>query len=307
MVMARKDDFTQIHGIGPGIKKRLHEAGIHTFNQLATLSPGKIHEKVGNLIGVRENQQLKVIHDWIEQAGRLAAKSDLDNAETERTIPDGHMHYASFTVKLTLDEDNYIRFTRVVDVQSQSGDGWSGWEEGRLLDFITKSTDVNFPSGAEIVSLEESRSELTNNMPGGGEEPEGSTQDNSITGEIKLGNLVVDGGELSGTQKVVVGDRPFNVYITMDLTHLKAPRNVPLGYLVMVYAKKIGGGSRRIVGSSQGIILPADYVNLQVKELQLSNGIYRIDAYVELKPTLEPVKPTSGLRMITESNLISVI
>lgn len=46
VVAPKSDDFTLINGIGPTFARRLHEAGIHTFADLAALTPATIKEVV---------------------------------------------------------------------------------------------------------------------------------------------------------------------------------------------------------------------------------------------------------------------
>lgn len=46
---AGRDNFQAIKGIGPVFAKRLHEAGIHTFEELAQLSPQQLQEILGDL------------------------------------------------------------------------------------------------------------------------------------------------------------------------------------------------------------------------------------------------------------------
>ena len=43
------DNFQAIKGIGPAFSKRLHEAGIHTFEQLSQLTPQQMEEILGVL------------------------------------------------------------------------------------------------------------------------------------------------------------------------------------------------------------------------------------------------------------------
>ncbi len=43
------DNFQAIKGIGPVFSKRLREAGIHTFEQLAHLTPQQLEEILGDL------------------------------------------------------------------------------------------------------------------------------------------------------------------------------------------------------------------------------------------------------------------
>lgn len=47
---ANPDDLTKIKGIGPVIAKRLNQAGIYTFEQLADLTLDEFEEALGNLL-----------------------------------------------------------------------------------------------------------------------------------------------------------------------------------------------------------------------------------------------------------------
>lgn len=56
------DDLTEVNGIGPVFARRLMEAGISTFAELAKAPP----ERVAEVAGVPEGR----VTDWIEQAGQ---------------------------------------------------------------------------------------------------------------------------------------------------------------------------------------------------------------------------------------------
>ena len=43
------DNFQAIKGIGPAFSKRLHDAGVHTFDQLSQLTPEQMEEILGTL------------------------------------------------------------------------------------------------------------------------------------------------------------------------------------------------------------------------------------------------------------------
>jgi predicted flap endonuclease-1-like 5' DNA nuclease len=47
---ANPDDLTAIKGIGPVISKRLNQAGIYTYEQLADLTLDEFEEALGNLL-----------------------------------------------------------------------------------------------------------------------------------------------------------------------------------------------------------------------------------------------------------------
>lgn len=58
----RYDDFTQLQGIGPVYRKRLHDSGVHTFGQLADLAVDELAELVGAPASRVRTE------DWIGQA-----------------------------------------------------------------------------------------------------------------------------------------------------------------------------------------------------------------------------------------------
>jgi large subunit ribosomal protein L21 len=64
------DNFQAINGIGPAFSKRLHDAGITTFEQLAGLTPKQMEEILGKLFKrffAKENTIL-------DQAGEFAER-----------------------------------------------------------------------------------------------------------------------------------------------------------------------------------------------------------------------------------------
>ena len=66
------DDFKLIKGIGPAIERRLNEAGVTTFAQLAALSPDGLATIVEGA-GVSSDRIVR--QDWIGRAGELASIS----------------------------------------------------------------------------------------------------------------------------------------------------------------------------------------------------------------------------------------
>lgn len=66
-VMYKKaDQLEDINGIGPAFARRLNEAGIHTFADLAAQSPERITEIISP-----KNWQAIDPEGWIAQAGQL--------------------------------------------------------------------------------------------------------------------------------------------------------------------------------------------------------------------------------------------
>jgi len=60
------DDLKGIKGIGPGMEKRLNEAGIYTYAQLASKTPAELREALGDV------GWLAKVEEWIEKARELA-------------------------------------------------------------------------------------------------------------------------------------------------------------------------------------------------------------------------------------------
>ena len=69
VILRDRDDFERINGIGPVFARRLNEARIFTFEQLASLPVGKIQQ----LIAVEDWQNADV-QGWIDEARQLAAQ-----------------------------------------------------------------------------------------------------------------------------------------------------------------------------------------------------------------------------------------
>jgi len=139
--LSQTDDFKLIHGIKQGIAKRLYEAGIHTYAQLASLSPQEIQLKLGNVIGF----SVKRIEndDWIGQARKLIPEKAPQRSGKKGTTKSlVRQHYENFTIEFLLDEKNRARRTRVVHVQSGDSDTWSRWEADRVMDFIARHARV---------------------------------------------------------------------------------------------------------------------------------------------------------------------
>jgi hypothetical protein len=293
-------DFKLIHGIGPGIETRLHAAGIHTFEQLAALTPEDITARVGHLIGMsteRVKQQ-----DWIGQAHQLVKETG--QVGHDLAASNSHQHYGSFSIELLLDQNNTVRRTKVLHVQSMVEDAWAGWEDARLLNFIKENADLNLMTQSEALFNEPEKSI-----------PESATispqkmgpSNFGFAGQMHMADMVVEVAEKKGGQHFIYSSQPFTIILTLDLTDLQVPRDTPFGYSATIYAKKVGGGSRQVIGSSTGEFLPNDKISLDVSGIQLSSGVYRMEAFVELMPPVKSPKPVQGLMAMSEGSLLHIL
>jgi extracellular elastinolytic metalloproteinase len=145
-------DLKRIKGIGPGIERSLHRAGIRTFTQLAALTPDDLVRLVGTAAGLSAQRIAK--QDWTGAARELAAAEEepAGVGGPEWEAPPDRQQYATFTVELLLDENGEVRRTRVVHVQQQDKDGgkdsWPGWEGGRLVRYFVEHAALPSPPPA---------------------------------------------------------------------------------------------------------------------------------------------------------------
>ena len=119
------DDFQQIQGIGAAIDRRLHDAGILTYQDLAALTPEQIAASLAGVAGLSPARIAS--QDWAGQARRLAGPA------APPCRPSLTSSYASFHVELLLDVDDSVRRTKVHHHQSGTDEAWAGWDEDRLL------------------------------------------------------------------------------------------------------------------------------------------------------------------------------
>src|SRR5260370_40008748 len=110
----RADDLTRISGIGAKIARRLNEAGIWTYGDLASRSAADIGKLIPDISGLSAGR----IDGWRQQAQELAATlraSDVVPAIAD-AAPDAErvaaaQHYESFLVRVLRNENLSIRRT----------------------------------------------------------------------------------------------------------------------------------------------------------------------------------------------------
>jgi predicted flap endonuclease-1-like 5' DNA nuclease len=73
---AKKDNLQAIKGIGPVISKRLNEAGIYTFEELAQVTPEELEEVMGPLAKRFFPKQERILTQAKEFAEQKAQKSE---------------------------------------------------------------------------------------------------------------------------------------------------------------------------------------------------------------------------------------
>ena len=128
------DDLKRIKGIGPAIEKRLYAAGIHSYADLAKLTPAQVADRVGGL-----SAAVVAKKRWIKQAAGLASE-----------FADRPLHRARFRIDLMLDDNGRVQYTRVKHIRHDEDeaepnkwdDGWGKWDETTLISFFVQQAGI---------------------------------------------------------------------------------------------------------------------------------------------------------------------
>jgi len=275
------DDFTQIHGIGPGIEHRLHNAGIRTYIQLAEQTPYELAVILKDLTAMKE--EWIDAQDWVGQARKLAAESE-DASELQTVKPEEiRQHYENFTLEFLLDENNQVRRTRVIHIQTQLENSWPGLEEARLFDYLKENAGISTPQELEkaVMPARARPGRLAEKAPDLPAWPTGEP-----VAEPRLVDLeAFEPGNNLATRHLHA-DQPFDLRLTLDPANVNVSAQAPVGYSTTIYAQGVGGSPNRVVGTVQGSMTYPKHVMISLEGARLPMGHYRLEAVVHL--TLAP-------------------
>lgn len=274
---AESDDFQLVSGIGPAVEKRLRQGGVHSFAQLAALSPDDVAQLLNGLIGWSAARVAEA--DLIGQARALAPEPVAPESKPWITAPGNGQHYATFTVGLLLDADNSVRRTLVEYIQSEGEEpgAWAGWDANRMVEFIIRRAALKLPAAEPAPALAQESERA--------EPPAAPIQ---LSGLLRLDRLeTLQSGV--GPRSILPHDQPFIVELFLDLNDVDAPGDDPLECTAAVYAKSLSGGPQQIVAQTRDTIVLEDSLAIAMEGVPLSRGIYRLEATVTLAlPAMEP-------------------
>ena len=107
---------------------------------------------------------------------------------------------------------------------------------------------------------------------------------------------------------MLASGQPFELALTLDLTHVVASSDSPLTYSASIHGTSLGGDrSRVLVGHAQGSIPSLDSTTIKVQGTALSQGFYRLEAIVILSQASEGHKQSPGLVAQLESRLLQCL
>lgn len=265
-------DFRVLRGVGPAVERRLREAGMVSYEQLAARSPAELAEILAGLVGMTPERIRQ--YDWAGQCARLVALPD------EAAAP--RMRYATFTIELLLDEAQHARRTRVTHVQSGSEQSWAGWDAARLAVLIADVaglyTDAPAPAVPEpaapepvlplaLPAVEAAEQPLPARLAGLPSPPAPS---------LRLGRLEFLPRSAGDTGRLLRYGMPFDVELTLEL----GAEGAALGYHALVYARNLSQSASTIVARAQGQLAAASSASLLLEGTPLPPGVYRTEAMV---------------------------
>ena len=294
------DDFKLVDGIGPAVEKRLHAAGIQTYEQLARSEPERLAKLLEGMIGYSTKRIED--QDWSGQAQVLAEQAEEPIPEEIHEAVNNGLHYASYTLELLIDHDNQVHSTRAMHVQTRQESRWAGWDTERLQSFLVDSGKLQIALAQEAASTQEKQvSEIIASSSETSQSGETSSPETALQGipEIVETRLMDQSGQPIGI--LIPGSTPFEVQLMLDLSQVKIPKGGQLSYDAIIYIKEMGKRGKEVAGRKEGTISADKSTSINVSSQPLNPGGYHLEALVALRQLSEPKSMKNQLTAMIES------
>jgi hypothetical protein len=277
------DDLRAIRGIGRETARRLHEAGVRTYADLARQTPRELAAKA-RVQGARIKRE-----DWIGQARELAERSASAEAEGPEIAGEDAEHRESFILRLTLDDDNKVIRTAVTHVRSErESPSWAGWDTAQLLAFLSEYVDLSEEpevGGAAAAVGTGVDAEPAQPPVAAAGQPAPTPPTPQPPGEVGLRALEVVSAASGASQRLLASGEPFTVRLRLDRQGAEAPSRAPLAYAITIVARTVGERRRQAetVGETDGTLDGGGGAAVEVPCTGLPPGIYRLEGAVRLR------------------------
>jgi hypothetical protein len=269
-------DFREITGIGATYERRLHDAGILTYQDLAARSPDQLAEVTG-VSAARIASE-----DWIGQARRLAGPPGPPPSEPSQ-------HYASFHVEFLLDVDDSVRRTKVHHHQSDADFTWPGWDEDRLLALLREH--IPLTASRQPAEANDLRSSVVPPASRSETAAPSKTQPETVSPPI---GLVPSALRIEEFALIHKGQRtytwaprePASVRLSLCVSRTRTLRAGAFDFAAAITARrKLGDRQRLPLGRVQGTVRVGEPVSVDLTGPALPRGLYRLEADVLLYPS----------------------
>ena len=274
------DDFQKIAGIGQAIERRLHDAGILTYQDLAARSPEQIAASLADVAGLSSARIAS--QDWAGQAGRLAGPA----AQPLPSEPD--QHYASFHIELLLDVDGSVRRTKVHHHQSDKDEAWPGWDEGRLIALLRGHIPIlapQQPAGAPgpPSSATPATEQQETAAPSGSERETAELPVSLPSSVLRIENL----GLTRAGQRIHrhAPGEPTAIGFTLHVPGASTRQAAAFDFTADVTASsELGDSQRQLLGTLHGAVRAGEALPVELAGQPLPRGLYRLEATVAIYP-----------------------
>ena len=325
------DNFRLIRGISRPIERRLHEEGILTYANLASLKPQGISAILGDLNGLTPERIIK--ENWLEQARSLSSRQGSTRPEKkavgqENLAPAKNKGPTSFVVELLLNEEGQTKRTKVLHVDTGGEETWEGWQEHRLLDFIVTraelchtAAEIGMPTGTTVehrpeaeVSPETIPADMI--IPGltTSSEPQISAQPQTIEIAISTGRSAFQKttatpakAKAKAGSGVLSANQAFELHLALDRSEIASLKGRPLNYKATIYAKSLKGHLRQSVGEAGGQLDPTGTATIIIDGNPMPQGLYRLQAVVGLSDLTSQSKQQTSSILQTGEKLLRIV
>ena len=321
------DNFRLIQGISRSIERRLHEKGILTYTNLASLKPQSISAIIGDVNGVTTERIMK--ENWLEQARGLSSRLESADAEKDairkKKLPSTKVKgLTSFVVELLLGEEGQVKRTKVLHVDTGGEETWEEWQGQRLLDFFVTRAELCQPA-AEICMPTAKTAE---HRPEAAVSPEAIPADmiepglapspqSPIAAQPRVIEIATSTGgsasqhstaipaQAEASSGILSANQAFEVHLSLDRAEIISPtKGGAINYMANIYAKSLRGRLRQSVGEAGGQLEPTDTATIVIDGSPLPQGLYRLQAVVGLSdPATQSEHRTSSILQTGEKLL----
>jgi hypothetical protein len=248
-------------------------------------------------MGKRDRTPKKSRRDHPSPAGLAGSKEEAMGGENF-ALKKGEI---GFLIGLTVEEGK-AKHMRVLclDAIPLEEDGWEGWQEPQLLDFIKKHAGLHPPAaGADLVAAAVAEQKPEGKMerkpipaplakpgPVPSPEPAIEKQPQAMTGRPYLRDFETIPVNSKTPSWSLEADQSFDVHLTLDLTEMKSKEKTPLKCEATFYYRRLTGEGRQpqVITKKQVSLMPTEKVPINIEDVHLPEGSYLLYATVGLTP-----------------------
>ncbi len=309
------DNFRKIDGIGPVLERRLWDAGIRTYSDLAQRTPEEIAASLPPTAGISVERIAS--QNWTGQARELA--------ESPPGASGPRQHYAAFHVEFLLESDNSVRGTRVHHHQTDAREAWAGWDEEKLLTFLrdriplpaaATPTDAPDVEPTETQTDEPTQTQARDQEPASVEPAPAGQPSAPVPDRLPPLSLSIE--ELTPIREGqrshhLSPNEPSSVRLTMRINPIGAPIHDTFDFSATIVARRFAGHDRSPLGATHGTVRVRDPVSVEMTGPALPADLYRLVATVEIysadhspeEPPLYRMRASGDLMRVADTPLES--